>query len=52
MCGYNMPKQCFIAMACDSKSYTIILWSVITIKLNIGNKVMGLGILALNLEKI
>ena len=52
MCGYNMPKQCFIAMACNSKSCTIILWSVISIKLNIGNKMIGLGILALNLEKI
>ena len=31
-----MPKQCFIAVACNSKSLDIILWHVIRVKLNIG----------------
>ena len=34
-CGFRTPKQCFIAMVCDSKSYDIILWRVISVKLNI-----------------
>ena len=38
MCGYRMPKQHFIAMAFDSKLYAIILWCVISVKLNIGKK--------------
>ena len=33
-----LPKQCFIAMACNSKSQTLILWHVIGVKLNIGKK--------------
>ena len=36
MCGCRMPKQRFIAMAGDSKLYTIILRCVISMKLNIG----------------
>ena len=39
MCGCHTPKQRFIAMASDSKSYTIILWRVIIEKLNIGKKI-------------
>ena len=46
-----MPKQCFIAMACDSKSHTIVIWHVIDTKLNIGKKITGLEIMTLNREK-
>ena len=38
-------------MACDSKLQTIILWHVISVKLNIGQKIPGLEI-TLNLEKM
>ena len=37
MCGCSTPKQCFIAMTCDSKSHTII-WFVVSVKLNICKK--------------
>ena len=50
MCGYPMPKQHFTAMTCDSKSHTIILWHVISMKLNIGKKT-GLKIMTLNPKK-
>ena len=46
MCGYCMPKQCFIAMTCNSISHTIILWHVINMKLNIGKKITGLEIMS------
>ena len=39
-------------MACDSKLHTIILWHVISVKLNIGQKIPGLEITTLNLEKM
>ena len=32
MHGCRMPKQCFITMACDLESHTI-LWSVTGVKL-------------------
>ena len=41
MCGCCMPKQCFIAIACDSKWHTIILFHVISMKLSIGKKTAG-----------
>ena len=47
-----MPKQCFIAMASDSKLHTIILWPVISIKLNNGKKITRLEIMVLTREKI
>ena len=34
---------------CDSKLHTIILWHVISVKLNIGQKIPGLEITTLNL---
>ena len=39
-----MSKQNFIAMACDSKLDAIILWPVITVKLNVHEKIAGLEI--------
>ena len=38
-------------MACDSKLHTTILWRVISMKLNIGKKITGLGIMKLNHKK-
>ena len=52
MCGDRMPKQCCIAMASDSKLHAIILWHVISVKLNIGKKITGLKIMKLNSETI
>ena len=52
MCSCDTPKQCFVAMAYDSKSHTMILWPVISIKLNISKKIAGIEITALNHEKI
>ena len=52
MCGDRMPKQCCIAMASDSKLHAIILWHVISVKLNIGKKITGLEIMTLNSETI
>ena len=52
MSGCSMPKQCFIAMACDSKLHTIILWYVINVKLRIGKKITGTEIMTLNHQKI
>ena len=49
-CGCHIPKQCFMAMACDSKSH-VILWSVISVNLNIGWKLTRLGMMTLNREK-
>ena len=43
-CGYRMPKQRFNVMACDSKLHPIILWRVISVKLNIDKKTTWLGI--------
>ena len=37
-----MPKQRFIAMACDSKLHTIVSRCVISMKLNIGKNITGL----------
>ena len=45
-------KQRFIAIACDSKSHAVILWRVISVKLNIGMKITGLEIMTLNREII
>ena len=42
-----MSKQHFIVMACDSKLLAIILWHVISAKLNIGKKITGLEIMTL-----
>ena len=52
MYGCRAPKQSFIVMACDSKSHAIVLWCVISVKLDIGTKVTGLEIMVLNREKI
>ena len=52
MCGCCNPKQCFIAMVSDYKSQVIILWCVISMKFNIGKKIIGLEIMTLNCEKI
>ena len=41
----------FIAMVCDSKSYAIILWRVIIMKLSIGKKITELEIMTLNRKK-
>ena len=51
MCGCRMPKQYFIAMACDSKLSNI-TWCVISMKLSIGKKITGLEIMTLNRKKI
>ena len=51
MCGCHMPKQYFIAMACDSKLNNI-TWCVISMKLSIGKKITGLEIMTLNRKKI
>ena len=45
-------QKSFIAMTCDSKLQTIILWHMISVKLNIGQKIPGLEITTLNLEKM
>ena len=45
-------KTMYVAMACNSKSHAIILQPVISITLNIGKKIAGLEIMALNQEKI
>ena len=42
MCGCYIPKQHFIAMACDSKLHAMILWHVMSVKLNIAKKIAGL----------
>ena len=52
MCGCRMPKQYFIAVVCDSKLHAIILWHVISMKLNIGKKITELQIMMLNHKKI
>ena len=39
MCGCRMPKQCFIAMAGDSKLHTIVVRCVTGMKLNIGKNI-------------
>ena len=45
MCDCHLPKQHFVALVCDSKSRTIILWHVIGVKLNIVKKITGLEIM-------
>ena len=35
-------KTTFIAMACDAKLHAMILWCVISMNLNIANKIAGL----------
>ena len=50
-CGCHTWKQHLIAMACNSKLYVIILWRVISVKLIIGKKITGLGIVTLNHNK-
>ena len=37
MCGCLMPKQHLVAL-CDFKLYTMLLWHVISVKLNIKKK--------------
>ena len=39
---HTKPKQCFIAMVCNSKLQALILWSMISVKLNIGKKITGI----------
>ena len=46
MCSCHMPKQAFIAMSCNPKLH-VILWSVISVKLNIDKKITGLEIMTL-----
>ena len=48
----KLKKPHFIAMACSYKSYTIIIWCVISKKLNIGKKIKRLEILIVNCENI
>ena len=48
----HTPKQCFFAMACNSKLHSVILWCVISKKLNIGKKITGLKIMTFNRKKI
>ena len=50
-CGCHTSKQHLIAMACNSKLYVIMLWRVISVKLIIGKKITGLGIITLNHNK-
>ena len=38
-------------MACDSESRTMILWCVMSMKLNIGKKIGGLKMMTLHREK-
>ena len=42
MCGCRTPKQHFIAMACDSELHAMIIWHVMSVKLNIAKKIAGL----------
>ena len=51
MCGCHTPKQRFIAMLCDSKTYAII-WHEISLKLSISKKIRGSEIMTLNYEKV
>ena len=46
-----MPKQRFITMACYSKLHAM-LWRLISVKLNISEKITELEIMALKCEKI
>ena len=41
----------FIARGCDFKSHTIILWRVMSVKLNIGKKIAGLEIMTWIVKK-
>ena len=52
MCGCRTPNQCIITITCDSKLHGIILWCVISMKLNTGKKITGLEIMTLNCKKI
>ena len=45
MCDCHLPKQHFVALVCDSKSRTVMLWHVIGVKLNIVKKITGLEIM-------
>ena len=51
MCGHCIPKQHFSAIVCNSKSHAIILWHLISIKLNIGKKITGLEIMTLSCKQ-
>ena len=42
MYGCCMPKQCFVAMACHPKLH-VIIWHMISVKLNNGKKIMFKG---------
>ena len=46
-----MSKKRFIAMTCDSK-LNVILWRVVSVKLNIGKKITRSEIMKLNRKKI
>ena len=46
------PKQRLIAMVCDSELHTIILWIVISMKLDVGKKMAGLETMTWDCEKI
>ena len=52
MCGCRMPKQHFIAMVCDCKLHSMILWCVMSVKLNVAKEIAGLEIMTLKYEKI
>ena len=52
MCGCSSQKQCFIDMVCYPKSHPIILWHVISMKLNTGKEITGLEIMTLNYKEI
>ena len=42
-CVGPMPKQHFIAMACDSNLHAMKLWRVVSVKFNIAKKIAGLA---------
>ena len=46
------PKQRLIAMVCHSELHTIILWIVISMKLDVGKKMAGLETMTWDCEKI
>ena len=52
MCGCRRLKQGFSVMACALESRIVILWRVISVKLNNGKKITGLEIMTPNHEKI
>ena len=56
VCNLSTPgilkSKHFIAMTSNSKLHVMILWRVMSMELNIGNKKAGLKIMILNCEKM